>query len=83
LSTGECVEKCTKPIDTDRHPHSTKLLPPSAIFSCCGEGKKGKGGRKRGKEEREKGKREEEEERENRRLDITPSSRPDGSLNEL
>jgi hypothetical protein len=27
LSTGECVEKCTKPIDTDRHPHSTKLLP--------------------------------------------------------
>jgi len=48
-----------------------------------GRKKEGKGGRKKGKEGREKGRREEEEERENRRLDITPSSRPDGSLNEL
>jgi hypothetical protein len=55
-----------------------------AIFSCCGEGKKrGKGGEKRGKEEREKGRREEEEVRENRQLEITPGTRPDGSLNEL
>ena len=50
-----CVESVPSLIDTSRHPHSTKLLPARAIFSCCGEGKKrGKGGEKG---EREKGRR--------------------------